>query len=88
MLGNVCDHRTDRICPEVDVVFEPSGHDGAQRPDGSYYFDPDEPHRHPSGFHCLEQYDTTVRTAVLRAEQDWAFSVTVYLYDRGSRPLG
>lgn len=88
MLGNVIDHRTDPACPEVDAVFEPSFHDAAERPDGTPYFDPDEPHRHANGFHVTEAYDTTVREAVLQAESRWGFPVTVYLYDRGARPLG
>lgn len=88
MLGNIVDHRTDCTCPTIDAVFEPSAHDSAQRHDGTLYFDIAELGRASNAFHVLDAYDTTVREAVLRAEQDWTFAVTVFLYDQGSRPIG
>lgn len=88
MLGNVIDHRNDRSCPEIDAVFEPSGHDNAQQPDGTFYFDMADVEKAPNGFHAIDFYDTTIREAVLRAEREWTFAVTVYLYDKGQRPLG
>ncbi|ACA16010.1 hypothetical protein M446_1505 [Methylobacterium sp. 4-46] len=88
MLGNIVDHRTDRTCPQVDAVFEPSAHDSAQRPDGTFHFDMAELEHAPNAFHVLEAYNTTVREAVLRAEREWSFAVTVFLYDQGSRPVG
>lgn len=88
MLGNIMDHRTDSTCPECDAVFEPSAHDNATRPDGTPYFDYNEVERDPKGFHVDHAYDTTVRDAVLHAEQTWSFPVTVYLYDKGARPVG
>ncbi len=88
MLGNIVDGRTDRSIPECDVVFEPSAHDNAKRADGSYWFDYDVASSDPAYFHVLDQCDTTLRDAILRAEREWAFPVTVYLYDKGKRPLG
>ena len=70
------------------MVFEPSAHDNAEGPDGTPYFDYDEAASHATYFHVLDQVDTTVREAVLRAETDWPFAVTAYLYDKGARPLG
>ncbi|TXM95363.1 hypothetical protein [Methylobacterium sp. WL116] len=88
MLGNVIDHRNDRTCPEIDAVFEPSGHDNAQWPDGTFYFEMADVETASNGFHVTELYNTTIRVAVLRAEREWTFAVTVYLYDKGRRPLG
>ena len=88
MLGNIIDGRTDKSSPEVDAVFEPSAHDNAKRENGSYVFDLDEAMDDPGYFHVTQSYDTTIRDAVLRAETEWRFAVTLYLYDRGSRPLG
>jgi hypothetical protein len=88
MLGNIWDRRTDPHLPAVDAVFEPSAHDNAKRPDGSEYFPYEDATDDPTYFIVLDQLDTTVRDACLRAETDWPFPVTVYLYDAGSRPLG
>ncbi len=88
MIGNVIDHRSSPACPEVDVVFEPSAHDNAVRPDGSEYFPYEDVAGHPQGFHAEALHDTTLREAILHAEQAWPFPVTLHLYDRGTRPLG
>lgn len=88
MLGNIIDHRTDHTSPECDAVFEPSAHDNARRPDGRPWFALEEAEADPAYFHVLDSVDTTVREAMLRAERDWPFAVTVYLYDKGARPLG
>ncbi|WP_019995012.1 hypothetical protein [Aureimonas ureilytica] len=88
MIGNIVDHRTDRATPECDAVFEPSSHDCAKRPDGMPWFDYDHAAGDPSYFHALDSVDTTVRDAVLQADKNWPFAVTVYLYDKGTRPLG
>ncbi len=80
MIGNIRDHRTNPACPEVDVVFEPSAHDNAVRPDGSEYFPYSNVAAHPQGFHAEALYDTTIREAILRAEQTWRFPVTVFIY--------
>jgi hypothetical protein len=87
LLGNIIDKRTDRFSPDVDAVFEPSAHDNAKRADGPEVFSLDV-QSHPDYFHVTSAEETTLRDAVLRAENDWPFPVTVYLYDRGSRPLG
>lgn len=88
MLGNIIDHRTDRSTPECDAVFEPSAHDNARRPDGLPWFVVEEAEADTVYFHVLDSVDTTVREAMLKAERDWPFAVTVYLYDKGARPLG
>jgi hypothetical protein len=88
MLGNIVDHRTDSLCPECDAVFEPSAHDNTIRPDGQPWFHLDEATSSPAYFTVESSYDTTVREAVLRAETEWPFPVTVFIYDQGSRPLG
>ncbi len=88
MIGNIRDHRSDTTCPEVDVVFEPSAHDNAVRPDGSEYFPYDDVAGHPQGFHAEALHDTTVREAILHAEHTWPFPMTAYIYNRGARPLG
>jgi hypothetical protein len=88
MIGNIIDHRTNRSTPECDVVFEPSAHDNAKRQDGRPWFDYDVAASDPGYFHVLDSTGNTVREAILRAETDWPFAVTVYLYDKGSLPLG
>lgn len=88
MLGNIVDHRTDRSAPQCDAVFEPSAHDNAARPDGHPWFVLEEAEADTSYFHVLDSVDTTLREALLRADGDWPFAVTVYLYDKGTRPLG
>jgi hypothetical protein len=88
MLGNIIDGRTDRTNPHVDAAFEPSYHDDGRRADGVYHFDYNEVINSPERFIVTDLLDTTVRAAVLHAEAQWPFNVTVYLYDRGSRPLG
>lgn len=87
MLGNIVDHRTDRLNPHVDAVFEPSIHDDRRRR-GEPFFDWDETANSGAYFAVVWQYGTTLREAILRAEQDWPFPVTAYLYDRGSAPAG
>ena len=88
MLGNIVDARSDRHIPETDAVFEPSAHDNAKRADGAEFFEWEDANKDPAYFYAASQEDTTVREAVLRAERDWPFPVTVYLYDKGARPLG
>jgi hypothetical protein len=87
MLGNIVDHRRDRLNPHVDAVFEPSVHDDQGRA-GVRFFDWSETADSPAYFAVTWQYDTTIRGAVLRAERDWPFPVTVFLYDSGSAPAG
>jgi len=88
MIGNVVDNRTDRLCPEVDAVYEPSAHDNATRPDGAEWFPLDDAFDSPAYFVVRGSDDTTVRDALLRAETEWPFPVTVFLYDKGTRPIG
>lgn len=88
MLGNIIDHRANRSTPECDAVFEPSAHDNARRSNGQPWYRLEEAERDPDYFHVLDMRDTTVRDAALHAEYTWSFAVTVYLYDRGSQPLG
>jgi len=88
MLGNVIDGRTDPTNPNVDAVFEPSIHDDGRRADGVHHFSYDEAANSPDYFIVKDLLSTTVRTAVLHAETQWPFPVTVFLYNQGSRPLG
>lgn len=88
MIGNVIDGRTDPTDPNVDAVFEPSFHDDGRRADGIHHFDFDEAANDLKYFIVKDLLDTIVRAAILHSESEWPFPVTVYLYDRGSRPLG
>jgi hypothetical protein len=88
MIGNIIDSRTDRCCPECDAVYEPSAHDNAKRPDGTEYFSYEEAMGNSAYFIVTDLLDTTVRDAVLHAERNWTIAVTVYLYDKGTRPIG
>jgi hypothetical protein len=86
MLGNIIDRRTQETCPDVDAVFEPSFHDNARYPDGTPIF-PDCS-TEAGYFLVTASYQTSVRDAIQRAETEWPFAITVYLYDPGLRPLG
>jgi hypothetical protein len=88
MLGNIVDHRTDRSSPLCDAVFEPSAHDQAKDARGVEFFSYDEATSDPRYFYVSELPSTTVRDAILHAETNWPFAVTVFLHDPGSRPLG
>lgn len=92
MIGNVIDARTDRLNPNVDAVLEPSAHDEGRDAflTGAIpvrHFSEDVVD-HPNYFVICWTYGTTVRDALLKAEADWPFPVTVYLYDQGSAPAG
>lgn len=88
MLGNIVDHRTDRYSPLCDAVFEPSAHDQAKDARGVELFSYDEATADARYFYVSELPSTTVRDTILHAETTWPFAVTVFFYDRGSRPLG
>lgn len=88
MIGNFVDCRTDRTNPRIDAVFEPSINDEGMRPVGERHFDRDVACASGAYFAVRWQYQTTVRNAVLCAETDWPFAVTVYAYDAGSSPCG
>jgi hypothetical protein len=87
LLGNIRDHRTDPTNPHVDAVFEPSINDDGRRADGVHHFDFNEAANSPDYFIVTDLLDTAVRLAMLHAEAQWPFPVTVFLYDQGSRPL-
>lgn len=87
MLGNIIDHRTDRVDPNIDAVFEPAAHDD-QRRGGTPFFDWAETVGSEVYFAVSWRYGSTVREAVLQAERDWPFPVSVYFYDAGSTPAG
>ena len=86
MLGNIIDHRTDRSTPECDATFEPSAHDNGRRPDGYPWFMLDVAEADAAYFFQLTTVDTTVRMAILGAEETFPFAVTVSLHDKGSLP--
>ena len=88
MLGNIIDQRTDRYSPLCDAVFEPSAHDQAKDVHGAEFFSCDEATGDARYFYVSELPSTTVRLAILHAETNWPFAVTVFLHDPGSRPLG
>jgi hypothetical protein len=87
MLGNIIDRRSDRLNPNIDAVFEPGVHDDQGRA-GERFFDWDDTARSSDYFSVTWQYGLTIRAAALRAERDWPFPVTVFLYDPGSAPAG
>ncbi len=92
MIGNVIDARTNPLHPIVDAVFEPSAHDEGR----AVFLSGTSPVRHfsedvldhPAYFVIRWMSATTVRDALLRADAEWPFPVTTYLYDAGSQPLG
>lgn len=88
MLGNIIDHRTDPTNPNIDAVFEPSINDDGRRGDSVKHFDYDRTVASGKYFAVTWQYDTSIRDAVMRAETEWPFEVTVYAYDQGSAPAG
>ncbi len=85
MIGNIIDNRTDHYVIEVDAVFEPSFHDRTRADGGRTLPDVSD---QPDYFIVDAKYATTVRDAVQFADSAWSFPVTIYLYDRGSAPLG
>ena len=88
MIGNVVDLRTDSLNPEVDVVYEPSAHDGVRRLEGLEWFPLDDALGSPAYFVVKNSDDTTVQDALLKAETEWPFPVTVFFYDKGTSPIG
>jgi hypothetical protein len=88
MLGNIIDHRNDPTNPNIDAVFEPSINDDGRRAGGVRHFDYDYTVASGAYFAVTWQYHTTVRAAVMRAETEWPFEVTIYVYDLGSNPAG
>jgi len=82
MIGNIIDRRTNNVCIDVDVIFEPSCHDNSAK--GATQFD-----RHCrkdiNYFSYSEMYNTTIEKAC-----EWANSkkihVTIFLYDSRYRP--
>jgi hypothetical protein len=88
MIGNFVDCRTDRTDPRIDAVSEPSVNEEGMVPPEQCHFDLDLTIASGEYFAVRWQYQTTVRDAILRAETDWPFPVTVYAYDAGSGPCG
>ena len=85
MLGHITDHRPDPAAEDCDAVFEPSIHDDPHvAGDWSY----ETVTAHADYFHVTALYDTTVSKAIRHAETAWPFPVNIYLYPRGSAPLG
>lgn len=88
MLGDIRDRRTSYQGPHCDAVFEPSAHAGSNPTDPDDLFRMTNALKHPDYFRVHGANDTTVRDAVILAEGEWGLPVTVYLYDKGSKPLG
>ena len=79
-LGNIVDRRKNNYTVEVDVVFEPSWHDNSC--EGATEFLQQE-----EDWSIDSINDTTVEDAIIHCDQ-WDLPVTVYLYDKGSDPMG
>ena len=85
MLGQIIDHRQDQTTEDCDVVFEPSIHDDPHC-GGPWSFEAVT--THAAYFHVTALYGTTIPAAIRHAEISWPFPVNIYLYSRGSAPLG
>ena len=81
-VANIQDFRTCPLNVNVDAVYEPCFHDNEG--EGATQFE-DGPG--PDEFTIDELYDTTVALAIAYANK-FTIPVTLYLYDKGSRPVG
>jgi len=82
-VSNIIDKRTNSYNVEIDAVFEPSYHDNSVK--GSTQFEK------PKGkqFTIESVCKTTVEDAINYINQKYKhLSVTVYIYDAGSAPVG
>ena len=75
MIGNIRDHRKNPNCIYVDAVFEPSCNDNSVAGATQFPVPVDL-------FTVIEMKGTTVADAIMRAQEEWPYPVTVYLYDR------
>ena len=81
-LGNIVDRRKEsQYNVYVEVVFEPSWHDNSTA--GATEFMTDD----ESLLIIDNMNDTTIEDAVKKCD-DWDLPVTLYLYDKGSDPMG
>ena len=85
MLGQITDHRPDPRAEDCDAVFEPSIHDDPHV-GGEWSYEAVT--AHADYFHVTALYETTVTHAIRHAETAWPFPVNIYLYPKGSAPLG
>lgn len=85
MLGQITDHRPDPTDEDCDAVFEPSIHDDPHV-GGEWTYEAVT--AHADYFHVTALYGTTIPAAIRHAETNWPFPVNIYLYSRGSAPLG
>lgn len=80
MLWNIIDRRTNKYCTEIDAVFEPAWHDNSI--EGATVAPMD------NSWSVSQKYNTTIEIAILTAQTKWNSAVTVFLYDKGSKPVG
>jgi hypothetical protein len=80
MLWNIVDRRTNKYDNKIDAVFEPAHHDNSI--DGASQAEEDDT------WTITSEYNTTIRDACHKCEEDWWSPVTLYLYDANSKPLG
>ncbi|MBB5278506.1 hypothetical protein HNR26_004607 [Rhizobium rosettiformans] len=85
MLGQITDHRPDPSAEDCDAVFEPSVHDD---PHVGGVWSYEAVTSHADYFHVTAVYETTRAAAIRQAETAWPFPVNIYLYAKGSAPLG
>lgn len=79
-LGNIIDRRKNTYDVEVDAVFEPSWHDNSCV-NATEFLQQEEDW-------SIDNMDsTTVEEAIMHCDT-WDLPVTVYLYDKGSDPMG
>lgn len=79
-LGNIIDRRNSQYNVEVDVVFEPNWYDNSCK-DATEFMQLEDT------FTIDNMDDTTVEDAVKKCNT-WDLPVTLYLYDKGSDPMG
>ena len=80
-VGNIIDRRKEsQYNVYVDVVFEPSWHDNSC--ENATAFEQLE-----NTFDIDGMNDITIEDAVKKCD-DWDLPVTLYLYDKGSDPMG
>lgn len=84
-VANIQDKRTNSCNVEVDAVYEPSFHDNTVL--GATQFDDDDGPLDEGEFTIDELQDTTIQKAITYANK-FTIPVTLYLYDKGKRPIG
>ncbi len=79
-VGNIVDRRDNQYTVEVDAVFEPCWHDNS-------CVEATEFLQISDSFDIDHMNDTTIENAIKHCDT-WDLPVTIYLYDKGSEPMG